>query len=1172
MHLHTSNRAEHLVTRLAEVLRRPSGGPFEPEVVMVHSPGMGTWLKQRLAQNLGVCAHVEFPFPNRFLPELFDAVLPTGDEEAAKWTRSRVRWAVLAELFQHLEHEDFKRVRRYLVDSAREVDPLKALQLATRIARVFVGYLYYRPAMILRWQSGRLSDGAGNAERWQARLWVGVRRRLDSPNVVELSKAFQTQLRAATASPPPVAKPAAKPAPADGQLSLFGVAPPKREPQPVEAPVDIDLGGLLPGRICLFGVSSLPPLQLEILGELARYTEVHLFVVAPSREFFGDIRDKGSIARAARSASVEDAHLTVGSPLLASMGRLGRDFQSLLHGSDLSIAEFDEHYVDPTEVDLRVSGTWQTDLFPARASALQVLQSDILNLRHRGPEHEPFELHPDDHTVAVHACHSPMRQVEVLHDQVLDLFRRDGTLTPADVLVMCPDLETYGPLVEAVFGRPKEDPRNVPFRIADRSIRRDSPAAEAFLGALDLMDSRFGAARVMDLLSIQGVHRHFGITSDELPTIARWIGDVGIRWGIDAEHRTDHGQPPYEENTWRFGLDRLLLGAAMRGDGLRVFRGVLPFDDIEGSASELAGRFTAFAQTLFSFETRLRDPRSLGRWRDDLSALLEQLVHLDDDVAWAHEQIRRILNEAADDAESVGLEVEIPLSAIRNLMRSALTDGRSAYGFLTGSVTFCEMLPMRAIPFRVVCMLGMDERAFPRAGSRLGFDLVALDPKVGDRSNRDDDRYLFLEALLSARDRVLITYTGQSVRDNSPLPPSVVVSELLDACEESFSDPTNEEFVDRNAESFVTVHGLQPFSEIYFRSDEPAHFTYAHEFHSGAASLRAPRAEAAPFVSSRTEPAESSTTVAVHELVRFFRDPVRAFFNDRLGVYLRDDNVALIEREPIVLDRLQSSILAGRMLDRAAGGHDLSESFEATKGEGALPLGEPGGTKYDSLVASVGPLERALDAVRVVEEPGFRGVDLTIGDVNIVGRVHGIFGGRLVKHQYSRVRGDHELMLWVQHLVLCALGGHRESVLVGRPPRHSVASQRGSAGLDVEVTRYRAVEDAERHLAALLALWKDGRREPLLLFPTLGLIWQENVESRRDRWREVNRAWDGSGPIPGLKENPYAKAMLCGTPPFQLDRPDAARRVMGALPSRPELGFSELAQTVFQPMLEARER
>ena len=1164
MHLHTSNRAEHLVTRLAEVLRRPSGGPFEPEVVLVHSPGMGTWLRQKLARNLGICAHVEFPFPNRFLPELFDAALPELERESVAWTRSRVRWAVLAELYRHVEHEDFKRVRRYLLASDREIDPLKALQLSTRIARVFIGYLYYRPAMVLRWQAGRLSDGAGDAERWQARLWTGVRARIDAPNVVELSSEFRERLARAAAEGTATEEKPSAPEEEQGQLSLFGAPPLEPELAAAGPEESIDLSGILPGRICLFGVSSLPPLQLEILGEIARYTEVHLFALAPSREFFGDIRDQATIARAARRGAVEDQHLTVGSPLLASMGRLGRDFQSLLFGSSLPIAAFDEHYVDPMDVDITVSGDWQTDLFPARASALQVLQSDILNLRHRGSSQTPaFELHPDDQTVAVHACHSPMRQVEVLHDQLLDLFRRDQTLTPSDVVVMCPDLETYGPLVQAVFGRTKDDPRNVPFRIADRSIRRDSPVAEAFLAALDLVDSRFGAARVMDLLSISVVHRQFGITADDLPIVAGWIADVGIRWGIDGAHRVSHGQPSYDENTWRFGLDRLLLGAAMEGDGVRTFGGLLPFDDIEGQASQLAGRLAEFCETLFAYERRLSAPRTLPEWRDELSALLDAMVHLDDDIAWAHEQIRRILTEAADAADAVGLEETLPLAAIRNLMRSALTEGRSSYGFLTGAMTFCEMLPMRAIPFRVVCMLGMDERAFPRNGSRLGFDLVALDPKIGDRSSRDDDRYLFLEALLSARDRVLITYTGHSVRDNAPLPPSVVVSELLDACSESFA---------ASEERFVTTHGLQPFSEVYFRSDKPKHFTYAHEFHSGAASLREPRRVPPPFVSAPSEPAELVETVSVAELVRFFKDPVRAYFNHRLGIYLRDDDVALVDREPIVLDRLESSRLAAKLLDRAASGHDLGDGLEATRGEGVLPLGEPGGTKYDTLVSSVGPLERALQQVRGDEGAGFRSVDVAVGDISIVGRIHGVYGARLVHHQYSRVRGDHELSVWIRHLVLCAAGGHRESVLIGRPPRHGTAAQRGSRGLEVEITRYRAVEDAHAKLVALLELWRAGQREPLLLFPTVGLIWQENVASRRDRWREAHRAWEGRGPIPGECERPYARVLLDGVPPFNLDRSDTPGGALGALPSRAEFYFDRLAETVFAPMLEARER
>lgn len=1179
MRLYTSNRAETLVTRLAEVVRRPSGGPFESEIVLVHSPGMGAWLSQRIAEQVGICANVEFPFPSRFIPELFAEVLGAEAEGAERWTRSRIQWAVLAELADRLSEPEFAPVRRYVRDGETQVDALKTMQLATRIARVFVGYLYYRPAMIMRWQTQGPDTAEDDTERWQARLWAGVRRRLDAPNVVELAERFRERVDELVAAPDTPSKPKkqrkttkapADKAPPRDQLALDFGAPAAPEPEPVEPDEDPLPRPSLPSRICLFGVSSLPPLQLQIVGALARLTEVDLFVLSPSNRFFAEIRDERAIARRTLHADAApiDEHLEVGNPLLASLGRLGRDFQHLLYDTDLPVTLHGEDFTDPLDSGTSTNRERQPSMFPERASALEVLQSDILNLRHRGrtatdePPVPLFPLDEDDRTVTVHACHGPMRQVEVLHDQLLDLFRRDPTLTPSDVVVMCPDLESYGPLVEAVFDRGPEDTRNVPFRIADRSLRRESAAGEAFLAMLDLLDlldGRFAAPDVMDFLSMTLVHQRFGIHADDLPRIAEWIGDTGIRWGWDADHRETHGQPPYEENTWRFGLDRMLLGTAMIGEERRLFEDVLPYDRIEGSASGVVGRLAEFATTLFDQADRLAEPRTLGAWRVALSEALDALVANDDEVSWQHEQIRRILTEADEESEAAGVSFPFPLSAMRNLLRSALTEGRSPHGFITGAVTFCEMLPMRAIPFRVVAMLGMDEQAFPRSGSRMRFDLVNRQAQRGDRNPRDDDRYLFLEALLSARDRLLITYTGQSVRDNSPLPPSVVVAELLDVCRESFG---------ATADRFVVRHGLQPFSERYFRTDDPL-FTYAHEFHSGAESLRAPVEGRRPFVTRPASLPEPVDTISVHEFVRFFRDPVRYFFNKRLDVYLEEDDVALLGREPIVLDRLESSILAGRMLDRAVVGEALDEGYEPTRAEGALPLGSPGEEKYRAVSGRVEPLENVVRELRGLEEPGSHRIELEIDGVQIAGRIAGVFADRLVHHQYARIRGDHELRLWVQHLLLCASGAINESVLIGRPSSHSASARHGSRGLDVRVLRYQAPDDPIAVLRTLVDLYRAGLEEPLLLFPRTGLVWQE-LDGDKNQWREASQTWETRNRIPGEGDAPYAKTLLNGVAPFRMGREDAVNPVLGSLPSKPALAFRNLAPTVFGPLLAHR--
>lgn len=1177
MQLYTSNRAELLVGQLAEVLRRPSGGPFDPEVVLVHSPGMSAWLRQRIANDVGICANVRFPFPANYLPELFGIVLGDDAKGSENWTRSRLRWAVLADLPPRLVDPDFASVRGYLLDKMGKVDALKLMQLSERIARVFAGYLFHRPDMIAAWQDGAPGDDARKTERWQAKLWNGVRERLNAKSVVDLSRAFRDEINALQkADASPTEKPAkpksTKKAPPQLTLDLFG-APAGAEDEVAERGAGAGSGRTpsasaladLPSRVCLFGVSSLPPLQLELMGALSKLVEVHAFVLSPSKEFFADIRDQRSLARRAAKTgrSPEEEHLEIGNPLLASLGKLGRDFQHLLYDRDLPIALFREDFEDPLLPPEAEDGAVQPTMFPATPSALRVVQSDILNLRHRGhagalpgERVAPFELDKDDRSIAIHACHGPMRQVEALHDQILDMFRRDETLDPADVVVMCPDLETYGPLVEAVFSRVGEDPRNVPFRIADRSLRRDSPVAEAFLGVLDVVDGRFAAPDIMDLLSMPMVHRRFGISPDTLPRIASWVGDTGIRWGIDPEHREAHGQPPYTENTWRFGLDRMLVGMALPGEDRKLYAGVLPFDPIEGSDAQVVGKLAEFCTQLFAESRDLQHERSLSEWAQVLERMLDRMVSLDDDVAWEHEQIRGILSDAAQESSDAGVQTPLPLIAVRSWLRTQLTEGRSPYGFLTGAVTFCEMLPMRAIPFRVVCMLGMDERAFPRNGSRIGFDLVAQQPERGDRNARDDDRYLFLEALLSARERVLITHTGLSARDNSALPPSVLVSELLDVCTESFAAP---------ASRFVTTHALQPFSERYFRSDDPL-FTYAHEFHSGAESLRATPEGPRPFLTKPAPLEEPIHAVTVSELVRFFRNPVRAFFNRRLQVYLGDDEAALLAREPVMLDRLESSILAGRMLDRAVEGEDPESGYASTRAAGSLPLGEPGSIKHEAMAKSVGPLDRAIGLVRGIHDPDTFAVDLDVDGVALSGRVNGVFGGNLVVHQYSRVRGDHELAVWVQHVILCAAAGPRESTLIGRPSPNDASVRYGSQGLDVRVTTYSAPGNPMGLLRTLVELYRAGMEEPLLLFPRTSMVWEE-LEDNKAQWRQAYQTWEGPWGLPGERDNPYAMALMQGQAPFRMD---AANSPLGALPSRHDLRFKPLAKAVFGPLLAHR--
>ncbi len=1140
MRVYTSNRAEALAALLCDSLAEVGGDPFAPPVVVVHSRGMQAWLSQRIADRLGICANVEFPFPARYVTELFELILGVEADRLDAWRRARLRWPIFALLPRWLDRPEFEEIRRYLTpgdgDDPAAV-PMKRFQLAERIARVFEGYCTYRPEQVLRWQAGDDDPVA----TWQPTLWRALREATGAPNVAELAAAFVATLEGG-ASPGGVRSPTA-------QLALPGFD--AGGPSPTAAGV--------PERIHVFGITSLPPLHLRVLGALSHATEVRFYQLSPSREFFADIASRREIARreerSGRPAELD--FLDLGNPLLGAWGRLGREFQRLIHDAGVALVDSGEVWEDPTDGD-------------EAPTALRVLQSDILNLRHRtrgdgaprGPlaptPTAPLVHDPGDRSIEVHACHSAMRQVEVLQDRILDALESDPTLEPHQIVVLCPELDRYAPLIDAVFGR-----RLVPYRIADRSLRRQSPVAEALLTAIGLVESRMTASGLMDLLAMEPVAERFSVGPNDLPRVSRWVEKTGIRWGIDAAHRARCDQPAYDQNTWRFGLDRMMLGVAMRGDDDALFCGVRPYDPLEGDDARLAGRLAGFAEAMFGLAERLSEPRSMPRWCRDIADALGTVAAATDDNAWQHEHVRGVLAEIEAETEAAGASESVPLDVARVALDGALERDAAPHGFLSGGVTFCQSLPMRAIPFEVVCLLGMEERAFPRRSTRLEFDLAVKMPLVGDRSLRDDDRYLFLEALLSARRRLLITYRGHGIRDNKPLPPSVVVTELLDTLAETY-DTVGEE---RPHAPWVVNHPLQPFSHRYFHGEGPL-FSFAEAYVASARSALGSRAEPPVFI-DRPLDVDPEPVVPLADLIAFFRHPVRSFCRETLGLTLTDPDDPLLDREPIVLDRLEQAIIAGELLARAVDGQALPDTYEPVRAEGVLPLGQPGRTTHAWLAQQVAPLDRFVEHYRSAGADSALEVDIDTGHGRVVGRIRDVFAGRLVRHQYARVSARGLLSLWIEHLAACAASPEREfsSVLIGR------AAHAGghSSPRTVEVVRFGPMPEANEVLARLVRLRAIGRSEPLLLFPRTSYAWQSALMSHieRDAWkadRPTRDAWFGTfnGP-PGESADPYVARVFGRQSPLDTDFP------RGGLPTAADASFKELADRVFRPLIDARE-
>ncbi len=1179
---------------------------------------MARWLSMHLAQRLGVCAHVEFPFPARLVHDALGALLGSEVAPTMAWRPERLQWAILDALPGLVDEPAFAPLASWLARAREhrsgEVVGRAELELARRIADVFDRYLTYRPELIRAWEAGppRASasaaqaaagrgdgdadadtDGDGELGGWQGPLWRALKQSVEVPHLVDSASELLRLLHEGKA-------------------------------------LDAER---LPPRIAVFGVSALPPFYIELLGALSQVREVHLFVLCPSAAFWGEIQSRRDRVRLLRHAERDaldaaDLHIEHGHPVLASFGRLGRDFQIVLEGWQAQTPYTERHGDDlfedpwpsdaPTPPPRGVIESRQVDLFeahPARLEApavreptlLEVLQSDILHLRHRGlaggderVAPEPWPVGRDDHSVQFHACHGPMRQVEVLRDQLLARFDADPTLEPRHVVVMTPDIEAYAPLVEAVFGAEDVDTATaIPWRLADRSLRHNNPIAEALVQVLQLVTGRVTATEVLDLLVLEPVRDRLGLTAEDLPQLQTWVREAGIRWGIDAAHRAEHGQPAYAQNTWRFGFDRLLLGTALPGDGRRLFGGVLPWDEVEGLATELLGRFIDGCETLFQWLRRLSAPRPLARWRVDLLAALDALTRNPDDDDWLRQQVREVLDALGAEADAAGFHQAVALPALRAELEQRFASSPGASGFLSGAVTFCAMVPMRSVPFRVVCLLGMDDGAFPRGGPRPAFDLTARRPRVGDRDARDEDRYLLLEALLAARDDVLVLYTGRGQRSNERLPPAVPIGELIDELRAAFDLPAGH--------PLVQEHPLQPFSPLNFQSrDLPdghqlAPLSFDRRYLAGARLLRADKRDATPFFEGALAAPTEERVVTVEELVRFFRNPTAWLLQDRLGVSLTERDEPLEDREPIELNALERWKVGNDDLDRQLEGVRVEDAWAAARAAGRLPLGTPGQCLFDEVARVVDPLRDAIAELQVGEQRSV-GVDLRIpgvgGETRVLGRIRDVWTSGLVMHQYSRVSAHHQLGLWLRHLVLHLADPEqyaRHAHLVGRGyagvqretlyPIENLAAFEADpfAGPDPSgpAAAGAATDDAAGgggaghparvggalgHLARLLELFWYGQTRPLPFFPeTSRVLARYRLQQGRSRRKTMEEAladtWHG-GWMPGDKTDPHVARVYATSLPFE---PGFA---LPGLAHDPAFDFEAVALAVWQPVFD----
>lgn len=957
--------------------------------------------------------------------------------------------------------------------------PADRLALAGEIAAQFERYLAWRRDWLAHWQAGRRAAGAQPLGVHE--LWQRW-----------LWRALLERL------------------PAVGARHPFDLLAELLEREPDQA-----RHRLGQGRIAVLGAVGLSPDQLELLVRLAAVTELSIFAPDPCRELWSDMLDRASLARV-QAQRPDVAWLYDSEPsVLGDWGRAQRDLVAQL----LALEE---------RAGIQAEAPFRDEAGDAPAgplTRLQALQTAVLERSDRCWS----RLAPGaDDSLQLHSTHGPFRQAEVLHDCLLECFESMPGLRPADVAVFCADVEELGAAIEAVFGS-IGGARRIPVAVSGRRATAD-PLIGAALELLAIAEAGMRLSALCAWLDVPVVGEALGLDAQETGDLVRWLDASGARWGLDA------ADGPARHH-WQAAIDRLLLGAAVGGEQDEV-AGIAPVAGAQAIAAQLA-RLLPALDVLARFRELGREPRPVADWcaaaQDAFTALFGSVHRGSDAFGSLLDALGELRAGAAGEPQ-----LRIDAAGFRRALGEQLDQGASA-AVASGAVTVCPLGGLRGVPFRVVCLAGMDETAFPRRAAHSEIDLMLRAPRFGDRVARIDDRGAFLDALLAAGERVLILYQGRDPRDDSVRNPSTVVGELqayVNAREAA------------HGKSMQAVgHPLHPFSPRAFAGPRPG---YAVEWEATARALAAPmaqRPEAAGPLVEVEPPSAAAAGAAVDagpegmelgfdDLRRALSEPAQTWLQHALGLRLPADAQTIDDEEPLWEDAYRDRPLVGVAARRLLAGADPGRVRAALAASPATAAGGAGRLQVDALMATAEALvERALEvgggqaaAAAAAREPR-PAVSLRLalpvpgaGTLRVAAMLDGL-GSDLRQLRVSPypLGASAVIEAWLAHALWIAggAGGHPGSSdepgaaqpLTRLVARDGVVELRGPA--------------AAGRLPQVLAWALRIRAEPLPLFPRS--FFSYRIEGGDPR--AARRAMFGDDRSAGEVERPWVRALYRDAPP-----------------------------------------
>lgn len=848
-----SNKLEYLVQVLSKLLDIQKKDIFTPTQLIVGSRGMQHWLSMELAKNRDIAMNQKYDMVNSYILEICYE-LTSKKEFKKSYSKDVLTWRI----FKLLDTLNCDKLIKYYEHSL-----LKKYQLSAKISEVFSAYLVYRTDWLEQWEDSKyikdLTDSNTTIieedEQWQSELWrLLVKEIPDTPYSVQnsaIKKLNKTNLQ------------------------------------------NINI----PNDIYIFGINAISPKNLNFIFELSKHIDVNILYIDPCSEYWYDLKN----ARTSTWLETDDYEAQ---PLLANLGQQGKEFFNMLLDNEKKreldvFQKFENGSLDFNKLE----NNSQNYLVSLQRNLLELNCEDHTN------------YNDSDNSISINSCHSPLREVQVLHDKLLDMIKVDDTIKPRDILVMCPNIEDYAPYIDSVFTRGFED-KKLPCSIADRTLLDSEPLAASFIDLLQLPESNFEVNKILDYIEVPAIQQKFNITQEQLETIRYWLKESCIH------HSNDN-----KTFSWSWGLRRLMLGFAYNDSEQIINDELLTVPLIEGAEVLELGGLYELLELLDHYTKELKQYRTLEKWADYLLKMFEEVFDVTSQEQYIASKIKTIIGETINTAKEILVDEKVSLEMIHYCLISQLSEPIINNHFLNGKVTFCSMTPMRNVPFKVVAMLGLNNGKFPRRDVSVSFDLMArLGRRAGDRTKRDDDRYLFLESILSARQNLYLSYIGRSIKTNKKQESSLILKELISYLDNNYCTKS----LDDKPKITINEYPLHAFSKGCYTDNYRSY---------DDAWIKLIKQNPQNFYdqSGQDVASQLSENLTVSKLVKIFDNPLKAYANNGLGLYLEDNFDKLEGSEPFDFDNLVKHGLKEQLFDNISQGKDTKTVEKISKLSGKLP-------------------------------------------------------------------------------------------------------------------------------------------------------------------------------------------------------------------------------------------